>query len=42
MNTLAGNKHNQVADAQRNNMQHYSTEWELQQVVELSAVNEEI
>ena len=39
MNTRAGDNHSQVASAQRNIMQHYSTEWELQQVVELSAVD---
>ena len=42
MNTRAGDNHSQVASAQRNIMQHYSTEMELQQVVELSAVDEEI
>ena len=39
MNTLAGDNLSQVASAQRNIMQHYSTELELQQVVELSAVD---
>ena len=38
MNTRAGDNHSQVASAQRNIMQHYSTELELQQVVELNAV----
>ena len=42
MNTRAGDNHSQVASAQRNIMQHYSTELELQHVVELSAVDEEI
>ena len=42
MNTRAGDNLSQVASAQRNIMQHYSTELELQQVVELSAVDEEI
>ena len=42
MNTRAGDNLSQVASAQRNIMQHYSTELELQQVVKLSAVDEEI
>ena len=42
MNTRVGDNHNQVASAQRNIMQHYSTKWEMQQVQELRAVDEEI
>ena len=42
MNTRAGDNLSQVASAQQNIMQHYSTELELQQVVVLSAVDEEI
>ena len=42
MNTRAGDNHNQVASAQRNIMQNYNTEWELQQVVKLSAVDKDI
>ena len=42
MNTRTGDNHSQVASAQRNIMQHYSTELELQQVMELNAVDEEI
>ena len=42
MNTRAGDNISQVASAQRNIMQHYSTELELQQVVDLNAVDEEI
>ena len=42
MNTRAGDNNSQVASAQRYIMHHYSTELELQQVVELSAVDEEI
>ena len=42
MNTQAGDNHDQVASALRNIMQHYNTELELQQVVELSAVYEKI
>ena len=41
-NTRAGDTLSQVASAQRNIMQHYSMELELQQVMELSAVDEEI
>ena len=41
-NTRAGDNHNQVASAKRNIMKLYSTTFELQQVVELSAVDEEI
>ena len=42
MNIRAGDNLSQVASAQRNIMQHYSTELKLQQVVELSAVDKEI
>ena len=42
INTRAGDNFSQVASAQRNIMQHNSTELELQKVVELSAVDEEI
>ena len=40
MNTRVGDNYNH--GAQRNIMQHYSTELEMQQVMELSAVDEEI
>ena len=42
MNTQIKDNHNQVASVQRNIMQHYSTELELHQVMELSAVDKEI
>ena len=42
MNTRLGDNYNQGVSAQQIIMQHYSTEWELQQLMELSAVDEEI
>ena len=42
INILVRDNHNQVESTQRNIMQHYSTKWKLQQVMELSAVDEEI
>ncbi len=42
LNTRVGDNYNQGVSAQRNIMQHYSTEWEMQQVMEISAVDEEI
>ncbi len=42
MNTRAGDNHSQVRSAQQNIMLHYNSELELQQVMELSAVDKEI